>query len=87
MARPVPGPDQVLVAVRAAGINPSEGKMRAGLTSSPRDPALSEKAQTGGRGVLCPCSAEHLRAFVASLEERARDFRRVASEPLGRDGD
>src|SRR3954451_23917472 len=31
MARPEPGPDQVLVAVRAAGINPSEGKMRAGL--------------------------------------------------------
>jgi NADPH:quinone reductase-like Zn-dependent oxidoreductase len=29
--RPVPGPEQVLVAVRAAGINPSEGKMRAGL--------------------------------------------------------
>jgi NADPH:quinone reductase-like Zn-dependent oxidoreductase len=29
--RPVPAPDQVLVAVRAAGINPSEGKMRAGL--------------------------------------------------------
>ena len=31
VARPEPGPDQVLVAVRAAGINPSEGKMRAGL--------------------------------------------------------
>jgi NADPH:quinone reductase-like Zn-dependent oxidoreductase len=29
--RPQPGPDQVLVAVRAAGINPSEGAMRAGL--------------------------------------------------------
>jgi NADPH:quinone reductase-like Zn-dependent oxidoreductase len=29
--RPEPGPDQVLVAVRAAGINPSEGAMRAGL--------------------------------------------------------
>jgi NADPH:quinone reductase-like Zn-dependent oxidoreductase len=29
--RPEPGPDQVLVAVRAAGINPSEGTMRAGL--------------------------------------------------------
>jgi NADPH:quinone reductase-like Zn-dependent oxidoreductase len=29
--RPEPGPDQVLVAVRAAGINPSEGKIRAGL--------------------------------------------------------
>ena len=29
--RPEPGPNQVLVAVRAAGINPSEGKMRAGL--------------------------------------------------------
>ena len=28
--RPVPGPNQVLVAVRAAGINPSEGTMRAG---------------------------------------------------------
>src|SRR5258707_4773210 len=29
--RPEPGPTQVLVAVRAAGINPSEGTMRAGL--------------------------------------------------------
>src|SRR5882762_4280596 len=29
--QPEPGPDQVLVAVRAAGINPSEGTMRAGL--------------------------------------------------------
>src|SRR6476619_500198 len=29
--RPEPGPDQVLVAVRAAGINPTEGTMRAGL--------------------------------------------------------
>ena len=29
--RPEPGPNQVLVAVRAAGINPSEGKLRAGL--------------------------------------------------------
>jgi NADPH:quinone reductase-like Zn-dependent oxidoreductase len=31
VARPEPGPDQVLVAVRAAGINPSEGKIRAGV--------------------------------------------------------
>src|SRR3954451_15240350 len=31
VARPEPGPDQVLVAVRAAGINPSEGKIREGL--------------------------------------------------------
>jgi NADPH:quinone reductase-like Zn-dependent oxidoreductase len=31
VARPEPGPDQVLVAVRAAGINPSEGKIRLGL--------------------------------------------------------
>jgi NADPH:quinone reductase-like Zn-dependent oxidoreductase len=30
VARPEPGPDQVLVAVRAAGINPSEGKIRDG---------------------------------------------------------
>ena len=29
--RPEPGPDQVLVAVRAAGINISEAKIRAGL--------------------------------------------------------
>src|SRR6201989_3481444 len=29
--RPEPGPGQALVAVRAAGINPSEGKMREGL--------------------------------------------------------
>src|SRR6201986_345979 len=33
VARPEPGPDQVLVAVRAAGINPSEAAMRAGLVS------------------------------------------------------
>ena len=31
VARPAPAPGQVLVAVRAAGINPSEGKIRAGL--------------------------------------------------------
>src|ERR1700755_988054 len=31
VARPEPGPDQVLVAVRAAGINPGEGKIREGL--------------------------------------------------------
>jgi NADPH:quinone reductase-like Zn-dependent oxidoreductase len=31
VARPEPEPGQVLVAVRAAGINPSEGTMRAGL--------------------------------------------------------
>src|ERR1700687_3399982 len=31
VSRPEPGPDQVLVAVRAAGINPSEAKIRAGL--------------------------------------------------------
>src|SRR6202158_5567938 len=31
VARPEPGPDQVLVAVRAAGINPSEAAIRAGL--------------------------------------------------------
>jgi NADPH:quinone reductase-like Zn-dependent oxidoreductase len=30
VARPEPGPGQVLVAVRAAGINPSEGKIRTG---------------------------------------------------------
>jgi len=30
VARPEPGPDQVLVAVRAAGINPSEAKIREG---------------------------------------------------------
>ncbi len=30
VARPEPGPGQVLVAVRAAGINPSEGKIRSG---------------------------------------------------------
>jgi NADPH:quinone reductase-like Zn-dependent oxidoreductase len=29
--RPEPGPGEVLVAVRAAGINPGEGKMREGL--------------------------------------------------------
>lgn len=31
VARPEPGPGQVLVAVRPAGINISEAKMRAGL--------------------------------------------------------
>ena len=31
VARPEPGPDQVLVAVRAAGINPSEATLREGL--------------------------------------------------------
>jgi len=31
VVRPEPWPDQVLVEVRAAGINPSEGKIRAGV--------------------------------------------------------
>src|ERR1700760_4734076 len=31
LPRPEPGPGKVLVAVRAAGINPSEGTMRRGL--------------------------------------------------------
>ena len=31
VARPEPGPDEVLVAGRAAGINPSEAKIHAGL--------------------------------------------------------
>src|SRR3981081_1149367 len=31
VARPEPGPDQVLVEVRAAGINPSEAAIRAGV--------------------------------------------------------
>src|SRR5438105_7098608 len=31
VARPEPGPGQVLVAVRAAGINPSEAAIRAGV--------------------------------------------------------
>ena len=31
--RPEPGPDQVLVAVRAAGINISEAKIRAGWSA------------------------------------------------------
>jgi NADPH:quinone reductase-like Zn-dependent oxidoreductase len=30
VARPEPGPDQVFVGVRAAGISPSEAKLRAG---------------------------------------------------------
>lgn len=29
--RPVPAPDEVLVQVRAAGINPGEAKIRAGM--------------------------------------------------------
>src|ERR1700722_3375941 len=31
VGRPEPAPEQVLVAVRAAGINPSEGKIREGV--------------------------------------------------------
>jgi NADPH:quinone reductase-like Zn-dependent oxidoreductase len=62
VARPEPGPDQVLVEVRGASINPSEGKIRAGLV---RDffPAtfpsgegsdlagVAEKVGAGGKGV------------------------------------
>jgi NADPH:quinone reductase-like Zn-dependent oxidoreductase len=32
--RPIPGPGQVLVQVKAAGINPGEAKIRAGLLAS-----------------------------------------------------
>ncbi len=47
VARPEPGPDQVLVAVRAAGINISEAKIRSGAlrASSPR-PFPAARART-----------------------------------------
>ena len=48
VVRPEPGPGQVLVAVRAAGINPSEAKMRAGSPrverrAGVREPALLDR--------------------------------------------
>jgi NADPH:quinone reductase-like Zn-dependent oxidoreductase len=42
--RPVPGPGQVLVQVRAAGINPGEAKIREGLLHS-RWPAVFPSGQ------------------------------------------
>ena len=41
---PVPGPGQVLVEVKAAGINPGEGKIRSGLLHS-RWPAAFPSGQ------------------------------------------
>ena len=37
LERPQPGPGQVLVRVRASGINPTDYKSRAGLTPRPID--------------------------------------------------
>ena len=42
--RPVPGPGQVLVQVKAAGINPGEAKIREGLLHS-RWPAMFPSGQ------------------------------------------
>src|SRR6185312_13831757 len=42
--RPMPGPDQVLVQVKAAGINPGEAKIREGLLHS-RWPAVFPSGQ------------------------------------------
>ena len=53
VSRPVPGPGQLLVAVRAAGVNPVDWKRRAGLRApSTPPPALpvvfgSEVAEVG----------------------------------------
>jgi NADPH:quinone reductase-like Zn-dependent oxidoreductase len=49
---PEPGPDQVLVAVRAAGINISEGKMRAGLVREIFPATLAELAEAIAAGDL-----------------------------------
>jgi NADPH:quinone reductase-like Zn-dependent oxidoreductase len=47
VARPEPGPDQVLVAVRAAGINPSEAAIRsAGSEISSQRPFPAARART-----------------------------------------
>ena len=52
--RPEPGSNQVLVAVRAAGINPSEGTMRAGRVREIFPADVSERPGFGpcrrGRG-------------------------------------
>ncbi|WP_165162736.1 alcohol dehydrogenase catalytic domain-containing protein, partial [Candidatus Protofrankia datiscae] len=39
--RPVPGPGEVLVRVRAAGVNPADWKIRAGLVRRFGDPPLT----------------------------------------------
>src|ERR1700733_6936207 len=47
VSRPVPGPGQLLIAVRAAGVNPVDWKRRGGF-SRPGAPALVFPAVFGG---------------------------------------
>src|SRR3954449_5851126 len=51
VARPEPGPGEVLVAVRAAGINPSEGKIRAGAVREIFPATFPSGEGSGPRGV------------------------------------
>jgi NADPH:quinone reductase len=61
VARPEPGPDQVLVAVRAAGINPSEGKIRTGAVRE-----IFPATFPSGQGRTSPASSRRsARASVA----------------------
>jgi hypothetical protein len=83
VARPQPGPDQVLVAVRAAGINPSEGKMRepsevpwevagslfvAGATGVAAVRAVAPPAPRRSSGARWPHPLHDVRAAFAELE-------------------
>jgi NADPH:quinone reductase-like Zn-dependent oxidoreductase len=58
--RPDPGPDEVLVRVRAAGVNPSDGKVRAG-----RVPVFGEPPMTVGVDVA---------GVVESVGDQVTDF-------------
>jgi NADPH:quinone reductase-like Zn-dependent oxidoreductase len=53
LPRPVPGPGQLLVAVRAAGVGPAGWKRRAGFRRpgmpAPQLPAVSGAEAAGGR--------------------------------------
>src|ERR1700687_2609163 len=62
VARPEPGPDQVLVAVRAAGINPSEGKIRAGAARK-----ISPATFPSGQGSDLAGVVEEIGAGVKSV--------------------